>query len=185
MSEYNHRKTRRLPNYNYRSEGIYFVTICIKGSTLLCVINKDDTTLNAHVELTAIGLIIANCIDQIKDHSEGVTVYEWIIMPDHIHFLLQFDHVEPVIEREIIEGSHHSNVSPYSRTLGVVVRQFKAAVTGIVRREGYRDFKWQRNYYDHIVRNEEELQRIRWYICNNPQKLLLAQEEQRKRNSRI
>jgi len=59
-------------------------------------------------------------------------------------------------------------LSPHRDTLAVVIRTYKAAVTTLCRRAGRDDFAWQRNYYEHIIRNEGELNRIRQYIIDNP-----------------
>ncbi len=59
-------------------------------------------------------------------------------------------------------------MSPKRGRLGVIVRTFKAAVSTECRRHGIEGFGWQRNYYEHIVRNEESLREIREYIANNP-----------------
>jgi len=60
-------------------------------------------------------------------------------------------------------------MSPHSGTLGVVIRTYKAAVTTLCRQAGQADFAWQRNYYERIIRDEDELNRARQYIMDNPQ----------------
>jgi len=60
-------------------------------------------------------------------------------------------------------------VAPTRNTLGVIVREYKAAVTATCRREGFLGFGWQRGYHDRLVRNDRELSGIRRYIRENPQ----------------
>jgi len=55
-------------------------------------------------------------------------------------------------------------------TLGKIIRAFKAKATRLIRQNGFRDFEWQRNYYEHIIRNKEDLRNTRNYIKNNPLK---------------
>jgi len=62
----------------------------------------------------------------------------------------------------------YESISPKRNTLSVIIRTFKAAVTTQSRKRKYNFFEWQRNYYEHIIRNEDELNRIREYIENNP-----------------
>jgi REP element-mobilizing transposase RayT len=62
------------------------------------------------------------------------------------------------------------SISPPANTLSVIVRTFKAAVTTWCRRNGYEHFRWQRNFYEHVIRNDHDLNRIREYIHNNPMK---------------
>jgi putative transposase len=66
------------------------------------------------------------------------------------------------------KDNYYSNISPQEKTLSVIVRTYKAAVTTICRENGFHHFKWQRNYHDHIIRNERELIATRKYIINNP-----------------
>ncbi|MCP4987659.1 MAG: hypothetical protein GY928_16845 [Colwellia sp.] len=200
-----HRKYMRLEGYNYSNAGFYFITICVTSvETPLSIISdvlssavagdvlsntttgldgavagdvlSNTTTESEFVRLTDIGVIVDNIIRSIHEHYEHVLVSDWVLMPDHVHLLLQFkDTVDDLQIERTEDTGYYSKISPHKRSLGVAIRQFKAVVTGTLRKEGVRNFKWQRNYYDHIVRNEEELHRIRQYIKQNPQKLLLAQ----------
>ena len=194
----NHRKSIRLQGYDYRNSGAYFITICTKSpdfpladnrafqtngvffqtdmnKAFFQTIRDNDCKNVGGMHLTPVGQDICEIIQTIPEHSEGVLVDEWVIMPDHIHLILQMNNIKTDNWKLRIEGNHFSAISPRRRTLGVVVRQFKAAVTGKLRKSGNFAFKWQRNYYEHIIRNEQELLRIRTYIQQNPQKLLEAQ----------
>ena len=63
-----------------------------------------------------------------------------------------------------------SPVDQYRPTLGQIIRSLKARVTRAIRRSGIKEFSWQRRYYDHVIRSEEALRRIREYINTNPQR---------------
>jgi len=67
-------------------------------------------------------------------------------------------------------GKYFSILSPSSGTLGVIIRTYKSAFTAWCRKNSYENFRWQRNYYDRIIRNEKELDNIREYIGGNPAK---------------
>ena len=75
-----------------------------------------------------------------------------------------------------IEDNYHSIISPKKGSISVIVRTFKAAVTTLCRENGIYHFKWQRNYHDHIIRNERELIAIRKYIVENPRKWWFEKE---------
>ena len=194
----------RLTGYDYRRSGYYFVTICVKSLDVGLAVNcggmgegdvlsntptntptntsrMNSPTNGCGIELTTVGVVVADIIKKIYKHSENVTVDEWVVMPDHVHLLLN---ISSTIDNECEARNerYYSTISPQKNSLGVIVRQFKATVTGKLRKMGYQNFKWQRNYYDHIVRNREELNRICKYIRKNPQKLL---EAQKKENSKI
>ncbi len=70
-------------------------------------------------------------------------------------------------------------MSPHRGTLSVIIRTYKAAVTTVCRRANHDEFAWQRNYYEHIIRNERELNAIRQYIRNNPLKWELDRDNPR------
>jgi len=67
-------------------------------------------------------------------------------------------------------GNKFSQISPSKGSLGVIIRTFKGAVKKWCNENGFQKFKWQRNYYEHIIRNEKDLYRIRKYISLNPLK---------------
>ena len=98
---------------------------------------------------------------------------EFVIMPNHIHGILQ---ITPVGAQFIApknlgatnNGVINKGAINRAPTLGEIVRTFKAASTRRIRRMGQDGFAWQRNYYEHIIRDEYSLIRIREYIVNNP-----------------
>ncbi|TWU30933.1 Transposase IS200 like protein [Candidatus Brocadiaceae bacterium S225] len=164
------RRSIRLKGYDYSQAGAYFVTVCVQGRRCLLG-NVDDNG----VVLSTIGAFVYQCLGQIPDRFETVELDEFVIMPNHVHAILIFD----VGARFIVpykRGFDKSN--PYIRnnpmllnsdTLGKVMRSFKAKATHMIRNVGNCSyFQWQRNYYEHIVRNEDSLNRIREYIIHNP-----------------
>lgn len=157
------RQSTRLRGYDYTGCGAYFITICAS----LCGdrfgrIQENTVRLNRH------GQALADQWLATPHVRPGVTLDEWVVMPDHFHALVWLPEqpeyaVEPV--------AHRCWRAP--RSLGSLVAGFKSAVSGDIKRlRSQKNWPlidvWQRNYHDHIVRNERELQLIRQYIANNP-----------------
>jgi REP element-mobilizing transposase RayT len=89
---------------------------------------------------------------------------EFVVMPNHIHGIIIIkpvgvQHVEPLRNK-------FQHIIPAS--IGSIIRSFKGSVTRICRQQGFTNFRWQRNYYERIIRDDNELNRIREYIIDNP-----------------
>ena len=147
------RNSNRLPSYDYRSSGAYFITICTEKRQQVLEIPLIRTTLQDRW-------------DQLPQRFPGVRLDSFVIMPDHVHAILWLD------------GSVKD-----APTLGSVVGALKAWVT-ISWRNYHREAHipclshlWQRDYYEHVIRNEEDLNLTREYILTNPLKALLKQEQ--------
>lgn len=159
-SHQGHRRSVRLEDYDYTQAGAYFVTICTQNRL-------------PYFDNTAIRTIASNCWLEIPSHFHSVHVDEWVLMPNHLHGILVSEDAAgvqlnaPTTTRN--SGNRFSSMSPHWNTLAVVVRTYKAAVTSMSRRLLHTEFAWQRNYYEHVIRNEHELNRIRQYIIDNPQ----------------
>ena len=153
-----HRRSMRLRGYDYSQAGAYFITICTVNRELLF----DDVALRQIAE---------ECWLAIPEFNPGVELDEWVVMPNHLHGILVLDGGQGVLSNAPTERdvkNRFSVMSPQRGSLGLVIRKFKSAVTGKCRGIERFDFAWQSNYYDHIVRNEHELNAIRQYIANNP-----------------
>ena len=152
--ERHHRRSIRLRGYDYAQDGAYFVTLCTQGRACLFGRVSDRA-----VELTNIGRIVAEEWERTPVLRPNIELDEFIVMPDHIHgiiVIMDRDDSAPPPE------TANTLRSP-ARTLGAILRGFKGSV---VRRVG-RPI-WQRNYYEHIIRSEAALDRIRRYIADNP-----------------
>ena len=159
------RRSIRLPDYDYGEVGAYFVTICTQGRALFL----DDPLVRAAAE---------RCWLELPDHFPKVELDAWVIMPNHLHGILVIDDDTsesggrgvqlnaPTSGRSL--DNSHSRMSPVLGSLGVIIRTYKGVVTRKCRKAGLDYFGWQRNYYEHIVRNEQERDRIHEYIQNNP-----------------
>ena len=161
-------KTARLKDYDYASAGIYFITICTANRE-----HHFGKIINDCMELSQIGTIAVTCWEQIVNHSKNVKLHDFIVMPNHIHGLLEILGDEALKFRDVAcnvstEGQcSMAEISPAAGTVGRIIGGYKAAVTKHVRRLGC-SFAWQPRFYDHIIRNEESLRQTQQYIIDNP-----------------
>ena len=143
MKRLNSRKQIRLKNYNYANVGYYFITICIQNRE--CILSKITlNNKNEHIStLTNEGEIVNRYIIEIEKIYTNVILDEYIIMPNHIHMIL------------IIQSNKNITISK-------IIQQFK----GIITKElGYSI--WQKLFYEHIIRDNEEYIKIKQYIKDN------------------
>ena len=151
-------ETTRLKGWNYSSSGYYFITICTKNKK-----KYFGKINNGHIILTQIGEIVSKEWKKTEEFRNNVKLDFWTIMPNHIHGIVIID---KNVTQEIVET--HSDASlPLHDNLSNIVRGFKASVSKQVHEAGYLEFEWQSRYYDHIIRNENSLNKIRKYIKYN------------------
>ena len=153
------RHSIRLRGYDYSLPGAYFVTICTYQRK--CVLAD---IYGGQLRLTETGRIAQKCWAEIPAHSHQVYIDVYVIMPNHIHGILG---ITDRPRKRQLPGI--PALAPGS--LAAVVRAFKSATTR--RRnllETVSEPLWQRNYYEHVVRNQKSLETIRAYICANPLK---------------
>lgn len=139
----------RLAGYDYSAPGAYFITIC--SHRRIVAFQRPE-----------IAKIITWAWEQIPSHFAGVNVDAFVVMPNHVHGILVMD--------DHLVGRQHADGPPSPVHLSIVVRSFKAAATRELRIRNVWDDRplWQPNYYDHIIRAELELNRVREYIAHNP-----------------
>ncbi len=160
--EIHHRRSSRLPGYDYSQAGMYFVTICTNQKE--CLFGE---IIDGEMRLNECGEIVGKRWNEIPLHYPNVKLDECVIMPNHVHGII-------ALENSRLVGAQHAaplqniNVAPGS--LGAIVRSFKSAVTKRINEIGSMTgiTIWQRNYHEHIIRDEKSLNQIREYIVNNP-----------------
>lgn len=163
-----HRRSIRLKGYDYAQTGAYFVTIvtyhrdCLFGA----VVNQEMT-------LSDFGKIADECWRTIPDHFANVELGSYVIMPNHVHGIIVITNqrrdaalLRPYDDPTTNNDHHKINVKPGS--LGAIVRSYKSAVAYRINKEHNATGIWQRNYYEHIIRNETDLQNKTNYIQANP-----------------
>lgn len=150
----------RLSYWDYRSNGVYFVTICTKNKKhYFGSINAQDQPV-----LTPAGDIAYRVWEEIPAHFPFVRLGPFVIMPNHVHGLILIQHtVEP-------EGNPEQ-VSPRKGSLSSVVRSYKSACSKFIRQQHpNREFQWQERFYERIIRNAGEYEIVCRYILDNPRK---------------
>ena len=171
--ERNSRKSIRLKGYNYANENFYYITICVKEKR--CDLGRIHGGI---MELSDIGKITDLFWKEIPSHFPNTILDEYIIMPNHLHGIIQLnphstnvgvEYIQPDIQPDIPQNeSTFQNVQKNS--IPSIIRSFKAAVTRWCNKNKCEYFQWQRNYYEHIIRTEEDYFRIKKYIQANPLK---------------
>jgi len=181
-----HRHTIRLREYDYSQKGMYFITICTheRKNILSKIIReniileqnkkmKSNTTIGAHcmcpenlkIKLTEIGRIVEQEIVKTSEMRRNIKIENYVIMPNHVHMIISIKskgtlQCAPTFEKF---GTSTSNSIPE------IIRAIKGRVTRELNKKYNKDIKlWQRNYYEHVVRNEKELQVTMEYIEYNP-----------------
>jgi REP element-mobilizing transposase RayT len=142
-----------LRGWDYRSPGVYAVTICVKER--VCCLGE---VVETDVALSSFGRIVAEEWSAIPGIHPYVTLDEWIIMPDHLHGILILQGEDrPFLQEGLTAGS-----------LGAVVGQFKQRTTKRIRARRRPEFGWQERFFDQILRDDDALERYRVYIRENP-----------------
>ena len=183
------RHAMRLRGYDYSQPGAYFVSICVQHRKCLF-----GTIIDGQMRLNEIGEIVVECWNRIPQHFPSVELGEYVIMPNHIHGIIASNIVGARSPRPI-EAEHSISPTVGARSprptentknhtdeirsppLGKIIAYFKYQSTKHINQHhnmpGTRI--WQRNYYDHVIRDDTDLQRIRQYIQDNPMKWALDQ----------
>jgi REP element-mobilizing transposase RayT len=131
----------------------------------MCLFGNID---DGNMTLNQCGLIARQCLNELADHFNRVELDENIVMPNHIHTIIKLNRSRrgtacraPTLERF---------GKPVSGSIPTIIRSYKSAVTKLINndRNTPTALIWQRNYYEHIIRDEIDLSRVRKYIINNP-----------------
>jgi putative transposase len=164
------RRDLRLPGFDYSTPGAYFVTVCTAGRRCVLGEVKDDA-----VAASEVGKAVALSWQEIRSHYAGVETDVFVVMPNHMHGILWLTG-EPAVEAGSARPDVADRASP--PTLGRILGFFKYHSTA--RANELRGTPgaplWQRSYFDHVIRTEVSLQRIREYIHGNPLRWELDRE---------
>lgn len=176
-TKYN-RHSLRLPNYDYSNKGLYFITLCVENwVSLFGEIYDGELKLNLFGKIAEEEWLRT---DQIRDN---VQLREFIIMPNHMHAI-----IEILFSKDDKKPQELNHFKSPSQSIGAIIRGYKGASTKKVREVINNEVKmdllkndpiivnsidwsksiWQRNFHDHIIRNQKDYSRIADYIKNNP-----------------
>ena len=161
---YNQRKKLRLENYDYSSNGAYFITICSfqKKKIFSSIFSRGDPCGCPRTELSELGKLAEETISEIEIENH-ISVDKYVIMPNHIHMIIMLS--SPITDSR--EGCHYG--------IEDILRKYKSLVANkwlsvCKERNIYMGKIWQRSYYDHIIRSEKDYLDIWKYIDENPLK---------------
>ena len=151
----------RLQNWDYSSEGLYFITICTQ--------NKEHyfgEVENEEMKLSEIGEIVQS--EWLKGPTirpdMNLELGEFIVMPNHFHGLI---YIGSNMGNRNYELKYKNQFGPQSKNLSAIIRGFKSSVTTWCRKNKIADFKWQISFHDHIIQNKESFEKIQKYIIEN------------------
>jgi putative transposase len=169
------RHSIRLQGFDYTQDGAYFVTICTQDKQLLF-----GKMIETKVELCEAGRMIDAWWKKLPSKFPNVKLDAHVIMPNHFHGIVSFVGADLRVCPEQQTGAHGGAPlrSQIERpTFFQIVQWFKSITTHEYARgvrdqnwPGFRNRLWQRNYYEHVIRNDDELNRARQYVIQNPQK---------------
>ena len=152
------RKNIRLKEYDYSSNGLYFITICahnrqnLFGDIVGAIHESPDNPFNI---LNENGFIVEKYLKEIPNRYSNLQIDCYVIMPNHIHLIIAINN-----ERAIRE-------SPLQPCLSKIIGYLKMNTSKHIRLLNSKTKVWQRGYYEHIIRNEKDLRETREYISNN------------------
>lgn len=156
------RRSLRLPQYDYAQPGAYFITICTQNRVCLF-----GDAVAGVVHLNSAGQLAATMWHDLPARFAGIEMDAFVVMPNHLHGL--------IVLKDAQTANTPGAAATAAPTIGAVVGAFKSSFT-VAYLRGREKAQWpavarrflQRNYYEHIIRNEAELARVRRYIEENP-----------------
>ena len=164
-----HRRSIRLLGYDYSRSGAYFITLCVENRECLF-----GDVVNGEMRLNETGRIAAACWKWLAEQYTYVELDEWVVMPNHLHGIIVIrsesgDTGRGASRRTPTNGP---SISAKIKPLGQLIGAFKIVSTPRINAlRGMPGVSvWQRNYYEHIIRDPDSMNRIRRYIANNPGK---------------
>jgi len=163
------RKPQRLRNYNYVQNSTYFVTLCTQNR-----LNLFGQIQSGNLVLNSAGKMVSHKFKELPNFYSGITIDKFIVMPNHMHAIL-------IIHHNVLETWDSGTPQGAFPTLSLsdYIHRFKTLTTKLyidgVQEGNYPPFDkkiWQKSYHDHIIRSEQDYQKIWGYIDTNPIKWL-------------
>jgi len=159
--------SNRLQNWDYGWNAQYFITICTQNREYFF-----GDVINGKMVLSEIGKMAEKYWHEIPEHFPFVKLDAFVVMPNHIHGIIEIaktDDGRLPSSPPHTQPSSKNKFGPQSKNLASIIRGYKIGVTKNAKKISP-GFAWQPNYYDHIIRNDDEYKRIKNYIINNPKK---------------
>ena len=148
--------------------GEYFITICTKDRK-----HYFGEIVDGEMQMSAVGKYMDECVQKISEHNPYAQIPEYVIMPDHIHLIaiISDNDCRTVPWRGPTENKNEpmQKIANHQGRLSTMIGGFKQSVTRFTRQNDI-PFQWQPRFYDHIIRDQNEMNRISEYIENNVSK---------------
>jgi putative transposase len=160
-----HRRSIRLKGFDYSSVNAYFVTVCVEKRR--CQLGE---IANSEMVLNECGKVVVECWTDLPNHYSNIQLDQYVVMPNHFHGIIQIGGVELKADSVLPERAGYKPAPTNTHGLSEIVRGFKtfsARRINMMLRITGKAF-WQRNYYEHVIRNDNDSNRIRQYIVTNP-----------------
>lgn len=164
--QFPNRQSIRLRGYDYSSEGLYFITICCQDK--IC---RFGTVRDGEMILNEAGQMIMNIYEKLSDKFQDIVCHEFVVMPNHFHCIIENVGTDLRVCPDDTNKIGEHTGSPLHK----VVQWFKTMTTNYyiqsVKYKNWQPFNrrlWQRNYYEHIIRNTKDYENITNYIYSNP-----------------
>lgn len=174
----------RLKNWDYGSNGAYFITICTQNRE-----HFFGEIADGKMQLNQLGQLAEKYWLEIPQHFSFIELGNFVVMPNHTHGILIINKMDAVVPPQPVETLHcnvstnanahpngtnnkneqMANISPNSGTISTIIRSFKSVVSKNARLI-HADFGWQTRFHDHIIRDAQSFENIQTYIENNPLK---------------
>jgi putative transposase len=156
----------RIKGYDYSGPGIYFITICTIDRGLIL-----SDIENSIVRLHPVGQVADSCLVTIPEHFLNSNIIEHIVMPDHVHFVIGISEKNGTACRASTESQFESFGNPVRGSIPTIIRSYKSAVSKLIHERILQSPMriWQPGYYEHVIRNEDELKYTIDYIKSNPE----------------
>jgi putative transposase len=160
--ERHHRRSIRIPGFDYAAPGWYFVTVCGLDREPLFGRVRDGKA-----DLSAFGHLVEVCWQEIPIHFPRVSLDDFVVMPNHLHGIVVIGHEDGTACRA---PTSEAFAAPVPESLATIVRSFKSAATKAINDvRGTRGSPvWQRDYHERVIRDQRELAIKRRYIAQNP-----------------
>lgn len=181
QEDHKHRRSVRMSGYDYSSCGAYFVTICAQER--MDIFGK---IADGIMELNENGVVVKQTLDELPGSYPGVSFDQFVVMPNHLHFIVCINNVGAIHESPIAVNQSSGSCRAIHELPLQRRRMLLPKIIGRLKMQTAKQINimrqtpgipvWQRNYYEHVIRNEEEMYQIQEYIINNPQKWDLDNE---------
>lgn len=173
------KKNRRLQGYDYRWQGLYFITICTQERKPFF-----GEVQHGEMVLTDEGQIAHDYWLEIAQHWPHVVLGEFVVMPNHVHGIIALEETGPSVLNQNLQVPENAgkagevlgknefmaSLSPKAGSISRIIGDYKSACTKKIRSLGTEPFGWQPRFHDRIIRNQRELVHIENYIIDNPRK---------------